>query len=84
MTDLPTVRKQIDSLDIKILALIEERTALADQVAAAKKEMGKAILDPSREEAVLDLLKEKTTLSSELIETIWKGLFAESRTRQGA
>ena len=83
MTKLSTIRQQIDTIDVHLLSLIQERTALADNVVQAKKEMGKAIFDAEREQQVLERLKASSDLSSECIEGVWKSLFTESRKRQG-
>lgn len=51
--NLDEIRTQIDAIDTDLVQLIEERMKLVTQVAAYKKETGKAVLDTKREEAVL-------------------------------
>lgn len=51
--NLNIIRQEIDQLDQELVALLEKRMQLVNQVAAYKKATGKPILDTSREEAVL-------------------------------
>ncbi len=51
--NLEEIRTQIDAIDQDLVKLIEARMQLVTQVAAYKKETGKAVLDTKREEAVL-------------------------------
>ncbi|SDQ19910.1 chorismate mutase [Streptococcus equinus] len=51
--DLDVIRQEIDQVDQELVALLEKRMTLVNQVAAYKKATGKAILDTSREDAVL-------------------------------
>lgn len=51
--NLDTIRKEIDHVDQELVALLEKRMQLVNQVVAYKKATGKPILDTSREDAVL-------------------------------
>ena len=51
--ELTDVRTQIDSIDSQLLELFCRRMDLAQEVAAAKKGMKKAVFDPARERAKL-------------------------------
>ena len=51
--DLDVIRQEIDQVDQELVVLLEKRMTLVNQVAAYKKATGKAILDTSREDAVL-------------------------------
>lgn len=51
--NLDIIRQEIDQLDQELVALLEKRMQLVNQVAAYKKATGKPILDTRREEAVL-------------------------------
>lgn len=51
--DLDVIRQEIDQVDQELVILLEKRMTLVNQVAAYKKATGKAILDTSREDAVL-------------------------------
>lgn len=52
--DIKTTRARIDEVDRKIASLFEERMALMEDVHAYKKARGLPVLDPGREEAVLE------------------------------
>lgn len=52
--DLELTRKEIDQVDQQLVALLEKRMQLVNDVTAYKKATGKPILDTSREEIVLN------------------------------
>ena len=52
--DLELTRKEIDQVDQQLVALLEKRMQLVNDVAAYKKATGKPILDTSREGIVLN------------------------------
>ncbi|MGT2829230.1 chorismate mutase [Streptococcus hillyeri] len=52
--DLNLIRQDIDKIDAQLIALLEERMGLVNQVTAYKRATGKAVLDTSREQMVLD------------------------------
>ncbi len=54
--DLNLLREQIDSIDSKILNLINERLEIGKRVGAIKKETGGQILDRTREQRVIERL----------------------------
>ena len=82
--DLTEIRKQIDSLDKEIVALMEKRMQLVDQVAAYKQETGKAIFDPEREQVLLakvaNLVEEKSYQAT--IVSNFESMMAHSRAYQ--
>lgn len=51
--NLDTIRQEIDYVDQELVALLEKRMQLVNQVVVYKKATGKPILDTSREDAVL-------------------------------
>ncbi|MCF0240901.1 MAG: chorismate mutase [Streptococcus gallolyticus] len=51
--NLDTIRQEIDHVDQELVALLEKRMQLVNQVVAYKKATEKPILDTSREDAVL-------------------------------
>ncbi|WP_326845129.1 MULTISPECIES: chorismate mutase [Streptococcus] len=53
LMNLDTIRQEIDHVDQELVALLEKRMQLVNQVVAYKKATGKPILDTSREDAVL-------------------------------
>ena len=50
---LPSLRKQIDRLDLRLLRLLNRRAALALRVGRLKHRQGLAVFDGRREQAVL-------------------------------
>ena len=52
--NLDEVRVKINDINDQMLALFKERMELSKDVAAAKKEMNKAIYDAKRERDILD------------------------------
>lgn len=73
--NLEQIRHNIDTLDRELVALLEKRMDLVNQVAAYKKETGKPILDRSREEAVLR--KVETLVNNQEYKTTIRATFEE-------
>ena len=59
MIDLDVTRQKIDAIDADLVALLEERMQLVNDVVAYKKTVGKPILDTSREHAVLQKVADR-------------------------
>lgn len=60
MADLIKCRQELDEIDAQILQLFEKRMDICKEVAQYKIETGKKVLDTSREEQKIDIIKEKT------------------------
>ena len=58
--DLLELRKQLDELDVQIVALYEKRMDISSQVADYKIETGKKVFDRERELQKLSAVKELT------------------------
>ena len=71
--DISEVRKQLDECDGEIVKLFEKRMQLSEEVAAAKLESGKGVLDKDREKA--KLAKVSAMVSGELNEEGVRELF---------
>jgi chorismate mutase len=85
---LDDVRARIDAVDSELLRLLDERSALAREVAAAKAatgEAGRFGLRPGRETQVLRklLATRRTAARAPLIVRIWRELMADSLSLQG-
>lgn len=52
-------REEINLIDQKLLALLNQRLRMAQKIGKTKKETGKKIYDPKREQEILDRLKQK-------------------------
>jgi chorismate mutase len=90
LSPLEAVRERIDAVDGELLRLIDERAALAAQVAAAKRaEAGDSPpgfgLRPDREAQVMRrlLARPRTAATPALVIRIWRELMAESLALQG-
>ena len=81
--ELSDIRTEIDAIDEEVAKLFVRRMACADQVAAAKRTSGKAVLDPGREREILAKVAERVGPG---LETEGKFLFSTlmsiSRGRQ--
>lgn len=84
---LDAVRARIDGIDGELLALLDERAALAREVAAAKRAAGQTGfgLRPERETAILRrlLARPRTAANEALVLRLWRELMAESLAGQG-
>jgi len=85
---LEAVRARIDSIDAELLRLVDERSALAREVAAAKAAAGDAGrfgLRPARETQVLRKLLggRRAAARPSLVVRIWRELMADSLSLQG-
>ena len=75
------MRKQIDKIDKKILALLRDRKIVVENIGHYKKVNGLEVLDRDRWHEVLDSrTKQAETLglSRELVATIWDAIHEES------
>jgi len=84
---LETCRQQIDSLDQKIVELIQERAGVVKQVGEIKRAANLPVTVPSREQQVIakveDLAK-KGPLPSEAVGRIYQELITEMRNWEAA
>src|SRR5436190_10604936 len=85
---LEEVRRRIDAIDAELLRLVDERAALARDVAAAKAAAGDAGrfgLRPAREAQLLRklLAGPRKAATASLIVRIWRELIGESLATQG-
>ena len=84
---LETCRQQIDSLDKKIVELIQERAGVVKQVGEIKRAANLPVTVPSREKAVIakveDLAKDGP-LPSEAVGRIYQELITEMRNWEAA
>lgn len=80
---LEELRKDIDTVDARLVRDLCERFALVDAVGTVKKEAGIAVRDAGREQAVLDKVR---ALAGEIygddVTMLYKELFALARARE--
>lgn len=73
-------REEIDSIDLQIMALLDKRFFLTSEIGRIKKEVKKVVLDPYREQMILD----KTTKFSHYpqLKEIYQTIMNESKNLQ--
>ena len=54
MTELELMRKKIDEIDDKLLALFKERLEVSKKIGLLKKKYKMEIFDPQREQEIID------------------------------
>lgn len=81
--DLPILRERINTLDSELRALFLERMEVSAAVADYKRSVGMAVLDPAREQAVLDrLCAGLDDARAEAVTRLWQQIFELSRACQ--
>ncbi len=82
--DLERLRREIDSLDERIVTLLNERMKVAVAIGEIKAGSGKAVLDPDRERRLLERLHALNSgpLSHGDIDRIYETIMAVSRGLQ--
>ncbi|MDD5127243.1 MAG: prephenate dehydratase [Dehalococcoidales bacterium] len=84
---LDELRKKIDELDARVVALIGERIRLAEDIGREKNAWGKLIVDAGRERLVMEhirALAHEKNLNPDDFESIYKQVIAASKRVQGA
>jgi chorismate mutase/prephenate dehydratase len=77
-------RREMDLIDQKLSTLLNQRLRMARKIGKIKKEMGKKIYDPKRENEVLEKLerRNKGPLKEEDLEKIFKTIMRVCRKPQ--
>ena len=81
MKDLNKLREEIDQVDTRLLDLLSERVKLVQEVGEYKKTNDLPIVDPEREQKIIDQKIEKAAhlnLRPEFIQKIWRTIFDEA------
>src|SRR4051794_31856077 len=81
---ISALRRELDEIDREILAAINRRGALAQQIASVKDADGRSTYDPEREQAILQNAVENNTgpLSDEAIRGVFRELISGTRAVQ--
>ncbi|MBL8330474.1 MAG: prephenate dehydratase [Rubrivivax sp.] len=79
---LLALRHRIDALDVELLALLNQRAALALEVGELKKAEGSPVFRPEREAQVIDGLKARNAgpLKSDSVAPIWREIMSACRS----
>lgn len=80
--NLQKLRKDIDNIDDKIVALIKKRMSIAKKVGEYKKKNNLPVYSKNREDEILSKLKSKSKQDYLLFEQIYKKIFSHSRKLQ--
>lgn len=80
MADIVDLRTQIDAIDNELLALLNRRADLALEIGRLKKESGREIYSPDREEQLLQSLIERSQgrVAPESIRAIYREIMSAS------
>jgi chorismate mutase/prephenate dehydratase len=80
-TKLGPLRARIDALDVQLLALLNQRAAVALEVGEVKKQFNAPVFRPEREQQVIAALQRANDgpLGGEHIGAIWREIMAASR-----
>ncbi|TFH21162.1 MAG: prephenate dehydratase [Myxococcales bacterium] len=86
---LGELRKEIDSIDARLVALISKRALTAQQIGEAKSAHSRDVLDVAREKAVLRAVRDANTerggpLRGEAMEAIFREIISACRASQQA
>jgi len=78
-------RKKIDSLDLRLLGLLNKRLSIAREISEIKKRMGLKIYDPLREKEVIKRLasRNRGPLKEEDVRRIFSTFMRISRKSKG-
>jgi chorismate mutase/prephenate dehydratase len=78
-------RAKIDSLDRKIVDLLNERTRMAEEIGRAKTVLGTPVLEARREENVVRnvMVHNKGPMPDEALRRIYENIMQEMRALQG-
>ena len=78
--DLDELRQEIDDCDRRLVELLNERAEIVLKIGEWKREQGRAIYDPSREQAVLKRISEANhgPLPDECLYAIYRELMSAS------
>ena len=82
--NLTQLRAQIDKVDEQLLSLLNERTALAEEVGQIKRGSGQQVFAPEREEMLLQRLEKLNNgrLSKFALRAIYREILSASRQNQ--
>lgn len=75
------IRMQIDALDDQLLAMFNQRAALALRIGQIKKQEGKAVYDPRREKSIFERMQQSNPgpLDDGAIVRLFERVIDESR-----
>jgi len=84
MDKLADCRRQIDAVDVRLVELLNERTAIVHEIGRIKREFSLPIYEPKREDQVFQNVSSHNPgpLTSEALKRIFERIIDEMRTIQ--
>jgi chorismate mutase len=84
LEDLTRCREQIDELDLTLLRILNQRTAIVERIGRIKQELRLAIYEPKREDQVFENVigHNDGPLPHEAVKRIFERIIDEMRTVQ--
>ena len=85
MEKLAECRRQIDLIDVQILALLNERTGIVHEIGRIKQALALPIYEPKREDQVFDNISQASgdgPLTKEAVRRIYERIIDEMRMVQ--
>ena len=84
MERLGACRERIDAIDLKLLALLNERTTIVEEIGRIKQSLTLPIYEPRREEQVFHNVTSNNQgpLTAEALKRIFERIIDEMRTVQ--
>lgn len=81
---LTEFRRNIDRIDLQLLALLNERTRVVEKIGAVKREFAMAVYEPKREEEVFRNVLDHNSgpLPHDAVKRIFERIIDEMRTLQ--
>lgn len=83
--NLEELRKEIDSVDNKIIGLLGKRKGLIKKVSAIKKELNKPVVDKNREQQIIERIKKVSSekgLDENFVASLYDIIIKNSRNEQ--
>ena len=82
--DLTRCRERIDEIDARLVHLLNERTAIVEEIGRVKQHLTLSVYEPKREEQVFDNIQRhnRGPLPSEAMQRIFERIIDEMRTVQ--
>jgi chorismate mutase len=84
LDDLTRCREQIDEVDLRLLELLNERTAIVEEIGRIKQELKLAIYEPKREDQVFQNVVSHNNgpLPHDAVKRMFERIIDEMRTVQ--
>jgi chorismate mutase-like protein len=84
LNDLARCRERIDEIDVRLVKLLNERTAVVEEIGRIKQNLTLGIYEPKREEQVFENIQSNNDgpLPDESLKRIFERIIDEMRTVQ--